>query len=875
MRTKGIHFLRNGNVISKNDGAVICLSDINPATSISSKDLCRWLTCFPHAFTHVPIPNKLSLADAAKLLLTTLSEQARLSTDGSPIQILSRGSTELSLWLAIDDRDATKAVTALTCHILSAIQNNQQPNDETGRLWHALRSRFWNQTHAHLAKAAQSMGIPFYRLNQGGQQILQLGQGSRLRLYRETLTDQTPLFAKTASNKLGLHALLQHRGVPLPAQKTAESMEEALAAAENIGWPVVLKPASGGKGKGVWVGLSGPEALRQAWQANTAGKVEVQLVQQTLAGADHRLLVVNGTLMAVAQRQPASLCCDGKHSLREQIEALNANPERGVGYERLLNRVPVDARLTLLLDEQGFTLDSVPQAGTRVQLSRTANISQGGTAIDCSDHVHPDNRRLAEDIARLIGTDVVGLDLISSNIGVSWRDGGTWLLEANLSPGLRPHLVANPQSDLCQRIVRQWLGDGPRAGQIPTALITGSIGKTTTSRMLAHILQISGLRVGHTSSTGMELDGQLIAEGDLAGGGPALHLLQDRRVEAMVAEIARGGLLKAGLGITSNDVSAILNIRDNHIGSEGIRSREDLAKIKGLVAKAAKDYLVVNADDPLVMAMTRDRPKSELALVSAYPDSAQWKRHKLAGYIATDYRMERDSRISLYHKSEEIASIKLHDIPAAEQGAVLAMAPAAAFSMAMAYCLGVRPDAIIHGLRTFGTQESHIRGRFELFIDDPYRIIITKAGSPEAMETLSIYAQTAQPAPKGKRILFCVEGDPQPDEILRDIGKAAWGFEHIICASRDKRLGRKSANEVPRLLAEGASKISHKAPITHEAGSESEALQVLANLLEPGDLCLISNFNGLSMKGKLRSALLQQQNLRDIGQHPRHLNDNN
>lgn len=861
MRISDYIFLRDGNTVAPSSGAIIRLQATDLASHIDSSRLHKWIGSFPRTLRVSLEEPSEELGQVFSKLVFALTEHARL--DNRPERLLHQSTDNMQLWLPVDDPLAAKIAAKLAEHILSYLQEDKVPDAVTAKLWHALRSRFWNQTHAHLARAAQQMGVPFYRLDQSGQQILQLGQGSRLRLCRETLTDQTPLFAQAATNKQALHALLQHRGVPLPVQQAVESLEQALAAAESISWPVVLKPANGGKGKGVWVGLAGPEAVRQAWQANAAGGLGVQLVQQTLAGADHRLLVVNGTLMAVAQRQPASLCCDGKHSLREQIEVLNADPERGVGYERLLNRVPVDGRLTMLLAEQGFTLNSVPPAGTRVQLSRTANLSQGGTAIDCSDHVHPDNRRLAEDIARLIGTDVVGLDLISSNIGVSWREGGTWLLEANLSPGLRPHLVANPRSDLCQRIVRQWMGDGPRAGRIPTALITGSIGKTTTSRMLAHILQTSGLRVGHTSSTGMELDGQVIAEGDLAGGGPALHLLQDRRVEAMVAEIARGGLLKAGLGITSNDVSAILNIRDNHIGSEGICSREDLAKIKDLVAKAAKDYLVVNADDPLVMAMTRDRPENRLALVSAYPDSVQWKSHKLAGYIATKYRMARDSRISLYHQGEEIAAIKLHDIPAAEQGAVLAIAPAAAFSMAMAYCLGVRPDAIIRGLRTFGTHESHTRGRFELFIDDPYRIIITKAGSPEAMETLSIYAQTAQPAPRGKRILFCVEGDPQPDEILRDIGKAAWGFEHIICASRDKRLGRKSANEVPRLLAEGASKISHKAPITHEAGTESEALHVLANLLEPGDLCLISNFNGLNMKGKLRGALLQQDNLRN------------
>lgn len=839
MKISGFGFLRAGNMVAPSSGAILRIEGTDLRTHINSSRLSEWLRIIPCTI-RVPLDEPSEeLGKAFEMLVSGLAEYTQL--ESRPTRILSRSNNGIQLWLPADNQPAAKAASMLAEHILSYLQENKAPDAVTAKLWKALSSHFWNQTHAHLARAARQMGVPFYRLDQGGQQFLQLGQGSRLRLCHETLTDQTPLFAEAATNKQALHALLQHRGVPLPAQKNAESMEEALAAAESIGWPVVLKPANGRKGKGVWVGLSGPEALRQAWQANAAGTAEVQLVQQTLTGADHRLLVVNGSLMAVAQRQPASLCCDGKRSLHEQIEALNANPERGVGYERLLNRVPVDSRSTLLLNEQGFTLNSVPQAGTRVQLSRTANISQGGTAIDCSDHVHPDNRRLAEDIAQLIGTDVVGLDLISRDIGVSWRKGGTWLLEANLSPGVRPHLIANPQSDLCQRIVRQWVGDGPRAGQIPTALITGSIGKTTTSRMLAHILQTSGLRVGLTSTTGMELDGHVIASGDRAGGGPAQQLLQDRRVEAMVAEIARGGILKAGLGLGPVDVAAVLNVLDNHVGIDGIRNRNDLARIKAIVAQAAESLVVLNADDPLVLAMAQHRSPHTVALVSEEPGTSAWHIHRRAGHLSILLPIAHDGHIQLFHNNEALLWIKLRDIPASDEATISSIAPAAAFSAALAHGIGLSAETIHQGLISYGLQSHHRQGRFETLVITPWKVVLTWADGAESIASLSRYVLAVTETKPSRKILLCSAPDNRPDEYLQRVGQATWGFDLVICAAWEQRRGR-PAKEVPTLLAEGVHRLGPGRPAVLLGGRMSEAVNLLAQLIQPGDLCVVCSF---------------------------------
>ncbi|MTW22771.1 Mur ligase family protein [Allochromatium palmeri] len=852
MQITKFQFLRSPNLIAPTSGSLISLGCGDFSQRFKGRVLLRWLTCLPTTLALSEADLEGPTTAVLPRLLFALSEHARINDD--PIRVLHKSSTALRLWLPSDDQKAAEAAAALTCHILLEIQRGNPPSVSTARLWASLHSRFWNQTHAHLARAAQQLDILFTRLDLDGRQFLQLGQGCRLRLCSETLTDRTPLFARMGTDKAALHHLMQHRGVPLPTQEVVESLEQALAAAERIGWPMVLKLASGGKGRGVWVGLSDPEGLRQAWHSQAQGVQARQLVQQTLVGDDHRFLVIQGELMAVAQRQPAFLVSDGRRPLGDQIAALNADPLRGLGYERLKNRVPVDTRLHQLLAKQGFSVDSVPAEGTQIQLSRTANISQGGSAVDCSDRVHPDNRRLAEDIARLIGGDVIGLDLISRNIGVSWRRGGTWLLEANLSPGLRPHLVANPQSDLCQRILRRLMGDSPRAGRIPTALITGSLGKTTASRMLAHLLQSAGLRVGLTSSTGMELDGQVILKGDCAGGKAALHLLQDRRVEAMVAEIARGGLIKGGLGIARADVSAVLNIHDNHVGMDGIRSRADLARIKAVVAKAAERLLVLNADDPLVLAMARHRNPASVALVSEEPGCAAWHAHRRAGHLAVSYGKGREGKVTLHRQGQPLLSMPLREIPAADDGTIATIAIAAAFATAMAHGLGLNSTQTLKGLRDYGLQASHRNGRFEILMREPWHLVLCWADGPDAMASISNYAIAATETAPQRRVLLCSVPDTRPDDYVREVGRATWGFHLVICAAWFERDGR-TPDEVPALLEEGVRSLGSGRPTALLAGEESAAVLLLAQQLRPGDFCVVCSFDTYNMRERLLAAL--------------------
>jgi cyanophycin synthetase len=850
LQIKSLDFLCAGNVIDPAAGAVITLEGLDPDVRLLATDLAGALAAFPCTFRWQPSSAELSLDQAWLRLSETLSECACLLPQ--PARVIQQRQGSSLVWLPIDDQLAAEAAAQLTCHILRRLQAGAPADVEDDRLWSLLQSRFWNQTHAHLARAARQINVPFYRLHRNGREFLQLGQGSRLRLCRETLTDRTPVIALQGTDKELMHGLLCDRGVPLPAQIVVESLDQALVACERIGWPVVLKPVSGAKGHGVWVGITGPEQLRQAWQQG--GEHKMQLVQQMLPGADHRLLVINGRLMAVAQRRPAMLISDGEHRLVEQIARLNAAPERGVAYERRMNRVPLDQRLLVLLQEQGWTLQSVPPTGTRVQLSRTANISQGGDAIDCSDSIHPDNRRLAEDIALLIGADALGLDFISQDLCVSWRQGGTWLLEANLTPGLRPHLVADPDSDLCQRIVREWVGEGPRAGRIPTALITGSVGKTTTSRMVAHLMRSQGTRVGLTSTTGMELDGHMIASGDLAGGRPALQLLQDIRVDALVAEMARGGILKSGVALEDVDVAAVLNILDNHIGADSIRSRQDIARVKGLAAKRAHSLVVLNADDLLVLAVARERDLNSVALVSQEPCSSVWHAHKNRGGLCASFDSDEHGCVRLFSQQQELLSVPISRIPYSDQGAISSVASNAAFSSLIAFGMGLQAQHIVEGLTTFGSESGHRHGRYEVIIAEPFRIVLAWADGPEAMSVLSRYAAHSIHEGYARRILHASAADNRADDFLLQMGQGAWGFDRAIFAAREDRRGR-SPEQVPQLLADGARTLGPGGPVVSVVGYERVSVRALVQDLQPNDFCLVCTFHVNQMRAVLREAL--------------------
>lgn len=823
---------------------------------VQSQGAWVWLQSLPSTFRIKEAELQGSLFDVLVPLLTALTEQARLDLDASA-RVIQRSDDALLFWLPLDQPRAADVAVELALHGLRGEASNPPDLKRSLQLWLQLKSLSWGLTHRHLALAAKKLGVPVMPCKQAGTSYIQLGQGARQRLLFKTITDRTSLFSRSGDNKAALHKLLAMRGIPLPKQTLVKSAEDALAAAVDLGWPVVLKPCNAGKGRGVWVGLMEPEALLQAWRNNIeCGLGGPQLIQQVLKGHDHRMLVVNGTLLATAQRRPAELRANGIHCVRDQIRALNQNPERGKDYERLLNQVKFDARLEALLESQGLSFSSIPAEGTKVILSRAANLSQGGYSIDCSETVHSDNHRLAEDVACLLGADVVGLDVISDDLSVSWKEGGTWLLESNLMPGLRPHLAANPGTDLCERFIRSLCGPDLLKTKIPIALVTGSIGKTTTTRVLAHLLRSTHDRVALSSSTGMELDGQVIREGDLSGAAPARHLLTDKRVEALVVEIARGGLFKFGLGLDSADGAIITCVDDNHVGFDGIRTREQMARVKGVVAQVASRIVVLNADDPLVLAMADGRAPQTVALVGCDPGAEALQRHRQAGGLVALFDTSPDGWIRLYQGDVLLMQICLSEIPASQGGAVMALAPASAFSLALAVGLGQDPQLLVTQLRSFGLESIHSAGRFEHLVQKPFELVLTWADGEKAIRSVTHYAMVrARQTTFRRKMLLLSAPNKRDDSYIRAVGAATAGFDQVFCAEwGNPEPSIRATDEVPSLLLEGIASIDSEAPKARVVGSELEAVDEFVGTLQPGDLAIVTSFFTSEMRQRLNEA---------------------
>lgn len=841
----------SGNSIDSAAGACIEVSGSEPLRATDPEAVGRWLDTLPSTFLLDQEQLAGSVVVGFGTLLQAISEQARLDSTAQ-VRALRQASSSWLFWLPIDDPQAAQLAADLA--LLGIQASQEQPPDpvRSARLWSRFEARAWNQTHRHLALAAARLGVPARLLDCGHQRCLVLGHGAHQRRVLETVTDRTPLMARLATDKAGLHQLLAQRGVPLPHQRLVTTCDQALQAAEAIGWPVVLKPARGGKGRGVWVGLNDQEAVRDAWH-KTDGLRDgtAWLLQQHLVGHDHRLLVVNGSLMAAARRQPASLVSDGAGTLADQIARFNQSPDRGKAYERLKNRVPVDGCLEAQLSLQGWTLTSVPPKGERIRLSGAANLSQGGDATDCLESVHPDNRRLAEDVATLIGADVVGLDVISSDLSVSWHNGGTWLLEANLSPGLRPHLLADPSSDLCERLIQTWCGSHPRQSRVPVALVTGSIGKTTTARVLAHLLSHSVGRVGLACSTGLELNADVLMEGDCSGGGAAAHLLTDPRVEVLVAEMARGNLSQRGLGLDAVDGAIVTGVGDNHVGFDGIPTRDAMARLKSKVAEAAQSLVVLNADDPLVLAMAQGRPIQSVAFVSRDPGSEVLNRHRQAKGLVASYDTSADGLIRVQRGDTVLLQMRWSEIPASQGGAVLALAPAAASAALLALGLGGDIATLREAFLTFGHRPAHRAGRFEVLKQHPFELVLTWADGAEAMASVAEYVRRrVQTNPSRRSLLLVSAPDKRSDAYLRAVGASTLGFDQVFCAARSERDAR-AVEEVPQLLAEGVRSIGSDRPNPLVMADELDAVKPFLKALRPGDLAVVSTFETQAMRQRL------------------------
>ena len=445
----------------------------------------------------------------------------------------------------------------------------------------AERRAFGPSTQA-LIDEAVSRDIPFIRLDRHS--LVQFGHGVHQQRIRATMTSRTSAIAvDVASDKSLTNRLLDSAGLPVPKAEVVEDEEAAVAAASRVGYPCVVKPLDGNHGRGVHLDLRSPEAVRAAYpgalRESRQGDV---VVESYITGNDYRCLVIGGKVAAIAERVPASVVADAEHTVRQLVEIANADPRRGIGHEKVLTRIRIDAAAEELVRAQGFGLDDVPPEGTRVKLALTGNMSTGGTSIDRTIEAHPDNVEIAETAAQIVGLDVAGIDFICPDIATPVRETGGGIVEVNAAPGFRMHThptEGEPQY-VAKPVIDSLFPPGTTA-RIPILAVTGTNGKTTTVRMIAHILKLMGRRVGMTSTDGIVVDGRLMKKGDMSGPKSALMVLQNPTVDTAVFEVARGGILREGLGYDRNDVAVVTNVSGDHLGLGGIDSHRSAGERQG------------------------------------------------------------------------------------------------------------------------------------------------------------------------------------------------------------------------------------------------------------------------------------------------------
>jgi cyanophycin synthetase len=697
-------------------------------------------------------------------------------------------------------------------------------------------------TTAALVAEAQRRDIPAIRLDDYS--LVQLGYGKYQQRIRAAVTSRTShLAVETASDKELTNRLLADVGVPVPGQRRVRSAEEAVRAAERLGFPVVVKPLDVSHGRGVTINIQNVEEVAAAFAIASEYTSSV-LVEQMLTGRDYRVLVINGEVVAVSERVPAHVVGDGTHSIRELVDIVNSDPRRGFGHERILTRIRVGHQAEMLLERAGYTLDSVLAEGEVFYLTATANLSTGGTAIDRTAEIHYENREMARRAAMVIGLDIAGIDIITPDISEPLREIGGGIVEVNAGPGMRMHLhPSEGQRRNVARPVLDMLYPQGAPARIPIVSITGTNGKTTTSRMVAHILKMHGERVGLTTTDGIYIDGKLYLKGDMTGPWSARMVLKDPTVDAAVLETARGGILREGLGFDRCDVGCVLNIAEDHLGLGGVNTLEQLAQVKSLVVEVVRKdgASVLNADDPLVASMA-ERAEGRVIYFSMYGGgraSDLVKQHIASGGCAVVLQHGvKGDMIAIYDDEQYIPLLWTHLIPATLEGKARHNVANALAATAVAYARGAGIENIRQGLRTFAASFYLAPGRLNVFDEHPFRVIVDYGHNPAALAAMSDLVTRLRPGHKRVIGVVAAPGDRR-DTDIQGIGEIAGRtFDMLVVKEDDNRRGRKNGAiaQIIRYAAIEAGMVASQIQVVLD---ELEAVRHALSIAEKDDLLVI------------------------------------
>lgn len=682
---------------------------------------------------------------------------------------------------------------------------------------------------------AEARGIPWIRLNKYS--LCQLGYGANQKRIQATVTSETSsIGVELACDKEDTKYLLEQAEVEVPKGdiiRRERSLEEAC---RYVGYPLVIKPIDGNHGRGITVDIQNYEdalvAFRHAKESSRSGAI---IVEKFITGEDYRLLVINNKLVAAALRSPAHVIGNGKSTVQELIDEVNKDPRRGYGHEKVLTQITVNELTKTIIKDAGYTLQSVLDEGEKLVLKDTANLSTGGTAEDITDIVHPANVSMAERISKIIDLDICGIDIMTTDISKPLSETGGAVLEVNAGPGFRMHLA--PTTGLPRNVAAPVIdklfpvkGD---TGRIPIIAITGTNGKTTTSRLISHIAKMKGYRVGYTTSDGVYIQNRLLMTGDCTGPASAEFVLKDPTVNFAVLECARGGLLRAGLGFKKCDVAVVTNVAADHLGLKGIHTIEQLAKVKGVVPETVlpDGYAILNADDDLVYDMRRSLD-CNVALFSMDENNPRIKALQRLHGITAIYE---NGYVTICRGEWKMRIMRAENIPLTYGGKAKFMIQNVLAGILAAHVQGISIEDMKAGLETFIPSAAQTPGRLNLFKFNDFNILLDYAHNAAGMRALQKFTDELEATVKVGIIAGI--GDRRVEDNNEMGSIAAEMFDEIIIR-QDKRLRGKTEEELIKMLDDGI-KMKDPNKKTTIIPSESEAIKFAVKNAVKGSLIIL------------------------------------
>lgn len=661
-----------------------------------------------------------------------------------------------------------------------------------------------------IVEEAINRNIPWIRLNKNS--LVQLGYGINQRRIQATVASTTSNIAvEIACDKEDTKNILEAAEVPVPRGRIIYDEEDLKAAIDRIKYPIVLKPINGNHGRGATTNIQDWDSALLAFEIAKKHSRSI-ICEKFITGHDFRLLVINYKFICAAKRTPAYVTGDGSSSLQQLIDKINADPRRGFGHEKVLTQIKVDAVTEKILSDKSLTLESVIPQGEVLLLKPTANLSTGGTSTDVTDYVHPNNIFLAERIARIIGLDICGIDIMASDLSTPLEENGGAVLEVNAAPGFRMHI--DPSEGLARNVaepVIDMLYPPGASSRIPIIAISGTNGKTTTTRLTAHLVKSMGHKVGFTTSDGVYIQNMMMMKGDCTGPVSAEFVLKDPTVDFAVLECARGGILRAGLGFHKCDIGIVTNISADHLGLSGIDTLDQLARVKAVVIKSIdkNGYAILNADDDFVFDM-REELDCKVALFSRDPKSKRIKAHCEKNGIAAVYD-EASDMIYIQKGAWKIQIERAHTIPLTQSGKALFNVLNIMPAVLAGYLRGFSVVDIKQALSTFIPNAAQTPGRMNLFQFKEFQVLADYAHNPAGFEVLKEYVNKVDAV---KKIgIIAGTGDRRDDDI-RLLGELSAGMFDEIIIRQDKHLRGRTETEIINLLKEGIAKVNDKIPVT-------------------------------------------------------------